>query len=235
MATERELKFSTTDEHVPSLAELRAALGASGLELAPARVKRHLDVYYDDASGGLERAGWALRRRRSAGATVVALKGEATVTGALHARREVEVEIDADSGDHAVTWPAAITAALPASVDTSELTAQAELRVRRVAIGATMNGALVAELAFDEVTCTPPEAAASAATLRDSPRFTFYEVEIEAIANPAGDQVSLDAMDELAAVVRTVLPLTESGTSKLQRARVLLAPFLDEEFARPGQ
>ena len=41
MHIERELKFSTTEEHVPSLTELRSALGESRLELAQPQIDRH--------------------------------------------------------------------------------------------------------------------------------------------------------------------------------------------------
>ena len=47
MGVERELKYSTTEEHVPSHAELAAATRDSGLELGAPTVERYVDVYYD--------------------------------------------------------------------------------------------------------------------------------------------------------------------------------------------
>ena len=229
MSIERELKFSTTEEHVPSISELRAAIGASDLDLAQPAVVRQVDSYYDTAAGDLEAAGWALRIRRRKGVTLATLKGEAKREGALHSRAEIEVEMSGSSdespagADTFAAWPAAITAALPGGVEPERLVVQLELHVRRVAVAVSRSGLLVAELAFDEVDCRPPGQARAELGLRDSPHFTFNEVEIEA-KDASG---SLEALAELARAVGSLVPLTPSATSKLERARVLLGPFLE--------
>lgn len=245
MPIERELKFSTTDEHVPSLAELRLALGSSSLELSPAEFTRHVDVYYDDENGGLRRAGWALRRRRSADSTIVTLKSEnqraesqqlggqqeqaAPMTGALHSRREIEVELSAiDDETMAGGWPAEVVAAMPQWIDKTALRQEVELRVRRVATVAVRAGTPVAELAFDEVVCALPGTTDSGTPLRDTPHFTFYEVEIEALTGQAGDGSDHAALTELAEAVTNLLPLTTSTTSKFERSITLLGPFLED-------
>ena len=76
MATERELKFSTADDHVPSTLELELALAGSAWSASTGRVSRHIDVYYD-ADGRLGMAGVALRHRRSSGGQRVTLKADA--------------------------------------------------------------------------------------------------------------------------------------------------------------
>lgn len=236
MAIERELKFSTTDEHVPSPAELRLALGASRLELSAPLVRRHTDRYFDDEQGRLAAAGWALRLRRGDASASATLKGEAVVAGALHARREVEEELSLEAAaalEAEGRWPAAIAAALPSGVDGERLLAQVELRVRRVALLALRAGTPLAELAFDEVTCALPPRPRQAADERDwhgSPRFTFHEVEVEALTGARGGSEAdgLAAINELAEAVGAVLPLTPSTTTKLERAKVLLGPFLED-------
>src|SRR5690606_14414932 len=95
VATERELKFSTTDEHVPSAPELQQALDGSGYAIAPGRVGRHVDTYHD-AGGKLAAAGMALRLRRNAsGGQRVTLKADARLTstamGVMHERSELEL------------------------------------------------------------------------------------------------------------------------------------------------
>lgn len=245
MHIERELKFSTTEEHVPSLAELRGALaeqGAARLELSPAAIARHVDSYYDTAEGHLLAAGWALRRRQRGDATLATLKGAAEVSGALHARQEIETELDpaAARALAAGTWPPVIAAKLSEHVEAARLRVLLELHVRRVTVGVTRvgattagvsergqerHGSVLAELAFDEVVCTPPGQAASGRPLRDSPHFIFHEVEIEAAD---GSPASAAALDELARAVASILPLTPSTTSKLERAKTLLGPFLED-------
>lgn len=227
MHIERELKFSTTEEHVPSLTELRSALGESRLELAQPQIDRHVDSYYDTADGELEAAGWALRVRRRGERSFATLKGAAAREGALHSRKELEVELRAGgAGEPAKSgadWPAEIVAALPDTVDPATLEVQLELHVRRVAVAVTRSGRQVAELAFDEVECRPPGQLESGLALRDAPHFTFNEIEIEATTQDVG----MEVLEELADSLGSLLPLTPSATSKLERARVLLGPFLE--------
>lgn len=266
MKIERELKFSTTEEHVPSLAELRQALGSSDLELPSMSIRRHLDSYYDDADSSLQRAGWALRKRRTSGAssertnstaedaaasgpasgsasgsvsrTVAALKGAAQLDGALHSRPEIEIELDVHAQPGS-DWPAEILAALPPLTDPLRLRALVELRVRRVVVPVVRAGVAVAELSFDEVVCSVPDSGpmtAAGATLEETPHFTFHEVEIEALDDDSdgpADPSSLASLEQVAAAVKELLPLTQSSTSKLERATTLLGPFIEDKFGGP--
>lgn len=247
MKIERELKFSSTEEHVPSLPELRQALGTSSLELGPETIRRHVDSYYDDRAGSLRRAGWALRKRRSIDKTIATLKGAPSAVGdagadgqagavedagrgsALQSRPELEVELD-EVADRLVNgWPPEIAAALPPAIDLGAVRELVELRVRRVAVAVTRAGSPVAELAFDEVICSVP-GNLPGATLEETPHFTFHEVEIEALAGDHEEAVSLAALDEVGLAVNELLPLVASSASKLERATALLGPFIEDLF-----
>ena len=248
MATERELKFSTLDEHVPSLPELNLALEGSGLLALPGRVSRHVDVYYD-AGGALGAAGVALRRRRRQGPgpgteggiayfpVQVTVKSGSTVTGALHERTERQWQVGPER-----LWPQEVedaVAAVPGAT-VNALQPVAELRIRRVAFlvasatadaddadaegaAGTEGAAPLAELAFDEVTCS--------ATHDDGLSATFHEVEIEALGEEsvealggslADDRDALTKLTTIADAVASMVKLTPSSASKLERARALL-------------
>ncbi len=208
MGVERELKYSTTEEHVPSHAELAAATRDSGLELGAPTVERYVDVYYDTPAGGLRAAGAALRRRHRPSGAYATLKGPATRHGELHARPELEVPLSGDA------WPGEVLAALPADADPEELAPVAELWVERVRLVANDARGPVAELAFDAVECRAPG--------REAATVTFNEVEVEALAE--GEDVE-GRMRDLADAVGTIVPLTPSSASKLERALALLAAF----------
>lgn len=208
MDVERELKYSTTDEHVPSHAELAAATRDSGLELGSPTVERYVDVYYDTPRGELRAAGAALRRRHRPSVTLATLKGAATRDGELHARPELEVPMAGDG------WPGEVLAALPASADPEALAPVAELWVERVRLVASDARGPVAELAFDAVECRAPG--------REDAAVRFNEVEVEALAK--GDD-AVGRMRALADAVGTIVPLTPSSASKLERALALLAAF----------
>jgi inorganic triphosphatase YgiF len=241
VATERELKYSTVDDHVPGTLELQLALTGTGLSVLPGTVQRHVDVYHD-ADERLASAGMALRIRRSTTGVKVTLKSDARVTssdsGVLHERSELEVPVgdpvDATSaGDEqrgagtgtASPWPESVRSSLPPGVAVERLAPVAELRVRRVAYlvvhGQDPNGAAprLAELAFDEVTCVPPGSA------EDAPAAAvFHEVEIEWLGEGDElDQAAMDALGTLAEAVGSVVDLTASPASKLDRALALLS------------
>lgn len=209
MELERELKYSTTDDHVPSHAELTAAAAGTGLTLDTPTAERYVDVYFDTPDAALKAAGFALRRRHKRGGTYATLKGELRREGELHARRELELPLD--DGE---AWPVQVLAALPAGASPDSLAPVAELWVQRVQVVARQGAAPVAELAFDAVECRAPGHAGGSVS--------FNEVEVEALAE--GDAVDA-AMRALAAAVATIVPLTPSTTSKLERALALLGAF----------
>ena len=72
----------------------------------------------------------------------------------------------------------------------------------------------MAELAFDAVECRAPG--------REDAAVRFNEVEVEALAE--GDD-AVGRMRALADAVGTIVPLTPSSASKLERALALLAAF----------
>ena len=209
MDLERELKYSTTEEHVPSQAELTAAIADTGLTVDPPEVARYVDVYYDDEAGRLRAAGVALRRRYRPSGTYATFKGAASRDGDLHSRPELELPVGEDDG-----WPEEVLAALPGPVGPDLLAPLAELWVQRVRTVARAGGAPVAELAFDAVECRAPG--------QDASSVTFNEVEIEALVD---GEAALGSMRALAEAVDTLVPLTPSSSSKLERALALLAVF----------
>ena len=114
---------------------------------------------------------------------------------------------------------------------------------------AMLAGALLAfALSFDEVVCSVPRSGSApasqaltdsaltdtaftaGATLEETPHFTFHEVEIEALDDESGETASLATLEEVAAAVMELLPLTRSSTSKLERATTLLGPFIEDKF-----
>jgi len=206
---ERELKYSTTEAHVPSLAELEAATRGSGLALGTPTVERYVDVYFDTPAGDLRAAGFALRRRHRPSGTYATLKGAVRLEGGLHSRPELELPLDADG-----SWPAAVLAALPPGADRGRLAPVAELRVERVKLVARDERGPVAELAFDAVEC--------GSTSHEGGTVTFNEVEVEALGHGADVE---DRMRALADAVGTIVPLTPSSASKLERALALLSAF----------
>ena len=234
---ERELKFSTLDDHVPSVPELNLALDGSGLRVVPGRVSRHVDVYYD-VDGALAAAGYALRRRRRVGAgprtdtgvayfpVQVTLKSDSTVEGALHQRTEEQWQV----GPADQPWPEAVAvtvSAVPGAHGVERLRPVAELSIRRVAFlvfAAEDEMTPLAEVAFDEVSCgVPPRAGAdgTAPGAHDSADLvaTFHEVEIEALTDDDG---SIGRLTVIADAVETIVKLTPSSASKLERAKALL-------------
>lgn len=234
MATERELKFSTTDDHVPGTLELELALAGSGLSVGPGRVSRHVDLYHD-VDGRLGGAGMALRLRRSSAGARVTLKADAQVLGGaagnLHRRSELEVVIEdppTEAGCRAVAWPELVLAALPPGLAVERLAPVAELHIRRVAFlissapGGSPEAPPFAELAFDEVTCMAP------GTRTPGTSAQFHEVELEWLGGE--EEPDSAAMANLAAVaeaVGSVVTLTASPVSKLDRALALLAALDD--------
>lgn len=96
MATERELKFSTADDHVPSTLELELALEGSGLAVTPGKVSRHVDLYFD-SEAALAAAGMALRLRRSSTGSWVTLK--AAVAEEAHSQAEARSQAPRSAAD----------------------------------------------------------------------------------------------------------------------------------------
>lgn len=209
METERELKYSTTDDHVPSAAEISAALEGTELSVRSPTVEHYQDVYFDTADGALRRAGIALRRRHRPSGSFATFKGPVTLRDGLHSRQELESPLTA-----AGYWPDDVLSALPDGVEPRSLYPLAELDVRRVRLIVDLAGEPVADVAFDQVTCSAPDEVDASVT--------FHEVEIENLTQDPGAEVH---MSRIAEAVGTLIPLTLSSFSKLERAQALLAAF----------
>lgn len=202
MPAERELKYSLVDAP-PTEAELHAAAAASAFAFVAQGTAEHVDRYFDDDAGSLARAGVALRRREGAGGAVAALKTQGTVTGALHAREELEAPMAGDD------WPVPVARALAEHVALWQLRPRVELVTERTTYRIVHEGRPVALLAFDAVRARTPGVEREA---------LFAEAELEALAGTS-DVVLVAAADVVGALVR----LTPSGVTKLQRAAALLA------------
>lgn len=202
MPAERELKFSLVDAPPPA-AELEAAAAGGPFAFVALGTAVHVDRYFDDDAGTLQRAGIALRRRDAAGASLAAIKTLGTVAGALHAREELEAPMAGDD------WPVPVARALAEHVALWQLRPRVELTTERTGYRVVHAGRPVAHLAFDAVRARTPGAEREA---------LFAEAELEALAGTP------DALLEAAAeVVGGLVRLTPSGVTKLQRAAALLA------------
>ena len=225
MATETEAKYSLMTEHVPSAAELAAALAEVGLETGPAHHVVNKDRYYDDARLSLARAGFALRRRMADGRLLATLKTLGTVQGAVHRRDEIELPIpdDADPWD---PWPTSIADRVRTVADPRSLRGTFELVVERVSFELLERGRAVAVASFDDVAARRPSAGRSV---------HWNELEIESVpadaasassasadTAPQGAEADSDVLARAATAIDRVVTLVPSSQTKLERAQALL-------------
>jgi triphosphatase len=206
MALERELKFSLL-EPPPPAEELMAAVAGSPFALTSLGTHVQRDRYLDDGAGTLQRAGLALRLRRSGASESVALKRLGSVRGAAHERDELEAP-----SPGAGRWPDTLVAALAESVGGDVLERLApvvELETERTSYAVASGGRRIALLVFDDVTARRPGGGSTA---------HFREAEVEAAAD-----VPLEPLHALAEVLQGVVALTPSSVTKLQRAEAVLA------------
>lgn len=216
MATETEAKYSLMTEHVPSAAELAAALAEVGLEAGPASRVVNKDRYYDDARLSLARAGFALRRRMADGQLLATLKTLGTVEGAVHSRDEIELPIP-DDADPFDPWPPAIADQVRTVADTRSLRGTFELVVERVSFELLDRGRAVAVASFDDVAARRSSAGRSV---------HWNELEIESrppasdAPRPAADAAAV--LDRAASAIDRVVTLVPSSQTKLERAQALL-------------
>jgi inorganic triphosphatase YgiF len=202
MATELELKYSFVDD-VPSAAELQALFKQAGYELVSQGTQKHFDVYFDDDKNSLRNAGIALRKRRSSGKVLATLKANATVSGGLHEREELE---EAMLGSN---WPEAIYKRLETLTDPWSLTERLELANIRTRYIVKHKGKDLAILSFDAVTANHPGVFDTA---------TFEEVEIEAMGDASETELRATAD-----VLEKLIKLTPNRVNKLERAEALLS------------
>lgn len=219
MATETELKYSLTTDHVPAEDELAAAFAAVGLTLGPVGSQVLKDRYYDDARLSLARAGLALRRRMADGELLATLKTLGTVEGALHRRDEVELPIP-ESADAWDPWPEPIAERLRVVTDTRSLRGTFELVTERTRFEVRDGGRAVAVASFDDVAARRPSGERSV---------HWNELEIESVPAPEGDDRGPEAAEAASALLGRaaealgqVVTLVPSSHTKLERARALL-------------
>jgi len=240
VATETEAKYSLMTEHVPSTAELAAALAEVGLETGPASRVVNKDRYYDDARLSLARAGFALRRRMADGQLLATLKTLGTVQGAVHSRDEIELPIP-DDADAWNPWPAPIADQLGTVADPRSLRGTFELEVERVSFELIERGRAVAVASFDDVAARRSSAGRSV---------HWNELEIESVAHRSDDasadvaaNVAADGTADVAAdgtaaprpatdvaavleraatAIDRLVTLVPSSQTKLERAQALL-------------
>lgn len=202
MSRERELKFSTTSEHVPATAELAPALERAGFELGQPALVQIRDRYFDDARASLARAGLALRRRMAEGRMVATLKDRGTVRDGMHDRSELELPLPQHG------WPDAIAERVSVVTDPQSLKPYTVIDTEQCRWAVTREGRSVAVLTFDAVTAKQQHGERTV---------HFNEVEIEAVG-----AVQEEELRRIAGAVAEVVPLTPSDTTKLERARTLL-------------
>jgi len=220
MATETEAKYSLMSEHVPSAAELSAALAEVGLETGPARHVVNKDRYYDDARLSLARSGFALRRRMADGQLLATLKTLGTVEGAVHRRDEIELPIP-DDADPWEPWPTPIADQVRTVADPRSLRGTFELVVERVSFELIERGRAVAVASFDDVAARRPSAERSV---------HWNELEIETVtgdaasggAPPLTGEAVADVLERAATAIDRVVTLVPSSQTKLERAQALL-------------
>ncbi|MDQ3396237.1 MAG: CYTH domain-containing protein [Deinococcota bacterium] len=208
MALEVEFKYALQDK--PGSPEVTAALERAGFSVQPKGSRTQKDVYFDDASQTLARAGLALRQRTVAEGEVdeeqlATLKVAGTVDGGLHQREEIEVPMLAG-------WPEAVGERLRGIVEVSILEPSLTLYTERHRWLVAQNGEPLAELSFDEVRAERPGHAGGA---------RFLELELEAIGGAAED------LRRIAGALERGLSLTANTLTKPARARALLGADKD--------
>ncbi len=220
MPRELELKFSSASGGVPEAEDLAAALAPLGLSVERREERRQDDVYFDDAAHTLAGRGLALRVRSSAGARVAAVKGRGEPVAGLFEREELEAPLDDAAWDGAggqVAWPEPIAGRLAGLIELAALAPTIEIATRRDVFTLGRGGAEVAEIAFDEVACRPPRTGPGALIEEAA----FSEVEVEALGATTAAELRA-----VGSALEALVPLVAGGVSKLERATVLLAPFL---------
>jgi inorganic triphosphatase YgiF len=201
MPTERELKFSLIDD-VPSNEELQVLFKQAGYELVSQGTQKHFDVYFDDVQENLRKEGVALRKRRSGNKIYATLKMDVAVSGDLHEREEVEMEMIGRA------WPDDIFQRVQKITDPFNVIERLELATLRTRYSIKRKGNELAVLSFDAVTANYPG-------IFDTT--SFEEVEIEAVGST--DEKTLR---DIADVLDRLIKLTPNSVNKLERAEALL-------------
>ena len=199
---ERELKYLYAATRPPQLPE-GWSLGA---EAAPLALK---DTYLD-ADGALAARGWGLRRRESEGGERrYTLKRDATATGALHSREEIEaVALGEAAGSDATALPEQIRSLIDREFglgSTAHLRPTIALTQQRSSWRLARQGVSVADMTIDQV-------AVGGAS--------WCELEIEFLSSLSDDEVQRLSR-ELHGALQSNPQISISTESKGERARRL--------------
>ncbi len=196
---ERELKYSSPSDNIPTFNELEPIL--SPYKLSPAKIQQIYDRYYDDALASLEKSGIGLRKRVINNKRLVTLKISNKNEAGLFEREEIELE-QKSSG-----WPTPIYTKILDYCDPAMLRKIIEFKTRRVSFGVVKNRE-IAIISFDKVT---------AKQAQKNETVEFFEVEIEAVG-----QTTFKELKEIASRLGKVIEMSKNTTNKLVRAKALL-------------
>ena len=217
---EIEAKFTVLD--LQTFKQLAEVNELAGLRLGKARVKLAHDCYLDTAQRAFLLAGYACRLRTVGEARIVTLKSFATATGALHQRREFEVQLTPatprSAGQFVDLWPGSEATSLARELsDGQPLGLLFELQQERHVRLATQRGSNspVAEVSLDLV------------RFGDGVTFQAYELEVELL--PGGRVADLGPM--IAELIERWAVLPEP-TSKFERGLALCCPELISALAQ---
>jgi inorganic triphosphatase YgiF len=178
----------------------------AGFLLSAGHVRHIHDVYLDTAQQGIQKAGFACRKREQDGRVVVALKELAEAERFIHRRKEFEVSLPADSPPN--QWPDS-----PARNLILQFTQQEPLiplfeltQTRFVRLMRSNRDRLVAEMSIDEVRILIADA-----------EQVYYELEAELLAE--GTETDLK---KIQSCLQHEWSLKPESCSKFERALTLI-------------
>jgi inorganic triphosphatase YgiF len=175
---EIEAKFQVADEE--TYLALQAIQMIGEFTLAEATTKDIMDDYLDTTDRRLLTAGYACRRRWQEGKWIMALKGLGGVSGAVHRREELELELASIQPPHA--WPSSpIRERVLSLIDTRSLQSIFNLKQTRQVREVYQAAQLIALWSLDAVQL-------GQADQTD----IYFELEIE--LTPSGSETHLTQM-----------------------------------------
>ena len=210
---EVEAKFIIPDEQ--TFQQLLETTSLAGFSLAEGTVAELHDRYLDTTGSALWAGGYACRIRRQGSQTLVTLKGLGTVTGAVHRRTELQVDLPESLPPQ--DWPASVARDVALRLSGGEpLIPLFEIEQTRHQRTLHDGDLAVAELNLDRVRLCRGDVVAP----------TFMELEVELL--PGGSDPDLD---RLAVELQERWGLLPQTRSKFERGLALFGA----EPALPGE